>query len=372
MPRLPWRSRISRWLRNLAETLDPAPAGLDLDGAPAVWADHVREAAARGRGRVRPVGTRRAPGHPTGPERRPLPPDAAPVAPDRTRRPGRVRFRSRLPDHLRHPEAGNDERADLPGGAPAVVRRVSTHGAASPDRTPTTPAPPPDRAPTPPEEGRRQVPTPRPRPAGPLVRAVFPLRGAELRPPLPQRSFPIPSGQAEQAEQAEQAKDSLGRRAGSRGVQETRAPAAVVFPHDPAAPPPTQLRAAVPPRSPAHARVSPPPAREPGAPTPNLRSPSVASPQPLPPLRSVVADVRPGPAPTRTSPANPAQSRPDPVHARTEPARAVPEPSPAPPVLAESLWPDLPKRPEPAAQPLPALEPLLYRLDRLSAEQAAT
>lgn len=360
MPRLPWRSRVSRWLRNLAETLDPAPAGLDLDGAPAVWADHVR--AANARGRVRPVGTRRAPGRPPAPEWSP----PTGTGPDRTRQPGWFRFR--------RPDDANAGAADVPGGA---LRRVSTPAATSHEGSPRTP-PRPERAQTPHEEGRRQAPTPRLRLAGPLVRAVFPQRGAELRPLLPPRSVPTRSEQAEHAEQAEQAKDSLGRRAGSRGVHETRAPAAVVFPDDPAtpeAPPATQLRTAVPPRSPARARVSPPPAREPGLLPPILRaSPAPAvSPRPVP---GNAADARPGPAPARPGPAwgqpNPAHPRTEPAHPRQEPAQAVPEPSPAPPVPTASLWPELPARPEPAAQPLPALEPLLYRLDRLSAEQAAT
>lgn len=341
MPRLPWRSRISRWLRNLAETLDPAPAGLDLDGAPAVWADRVREAAARGRGRVRPVGTRRAPGPPTAPGRRPLPSDVAPVAHDRTRRPGRVRFRDRLPDRPAHPVAGNPEAAAAQGRARDAVRRVSTPGETSPDRTPRGTTPPP---------WQERAQTPQPRPVGPLVRAVSPLRGAELRRPLPPRSVP---SRSEQAEQAAQAADSLGQRAAGRSGHETRGPAAVPFPDARDHPP-------------GRARVSPPPAREPGVLPPTLRtSPAPAA----PPLPGNAADARPEPAWAQS---NPAQSPPRPADARPERAQSVPEPSPAPPVLAASLWPDLPERPEPAAQPLPALESLLYRLDRLSAEQAAT
>ena len=41
-PRHPWRSRLAGLLRGAAEAIDPAPAGLDLDGAPAFWAERVR------------------------------------------------------------------------------------------------------------------------------------------------------------------------------------------------------------------------------------------------------------------------------------------------------------------------------------------
>lgn len=42
-----WRNRLAGWLRGLAEVIDPKPFGLDLDGAPEAWAEHVRAAARR-------------------------------------------------------------------------------------------------------------------------------------------------------------------------------------------------------------------------------------------------------------------------------------------------------------------------------------
>ncbi len=57
-----WRDRLARWLRGVAETLDPAPFGLDLTSAPEVWADHVRAAARRaGRTARPPLRWRRSP-----------------------------------------------------------------------------------------------------------------------------------------------------------------------------------------------------------------------------------------------------------------------------------------------------------------------
>ena len=57
MRRPRWRSRLSRLLRALAEAVDPAPEGFDLDAAPSFWADRVREAGAAPGG-LRRVGTR--------------------------------------------------------------------------------------------------------------------------------------------------------------------------------------------------------------------------------------------------------------------------------------------------------------------------
>ena len=50
-PRPRWRDRLAGWLRGVADAIDPKPFGLDLDGAPEAWAEHVRAAARRSGGR---------------------------------------------------------------------------------------------------------------------------------------------------------------------------------------------------------------------------------------------------------------------------------------------------------------------------------
>lgn len=164
------RGRTRRWLsrrlRDLAEVLDPTPAGWDLSGAPEVWADRLRAA-----GRA---------GAPT----------------------GRVGFRAARP---RIPAPPGQESAAPPPRS--VHRLVHRHDADLPDagRTETASV----RHPDVPVHRTRPAPTSRPGTGGPgpLVRAVT-HRTPLLRPrrtpaptsptstpPVPPRSPGLPSPQ---------------------------------------------------------------------------------------------------------------------------------------------------------------------------------
>lgn len=335
MPPRPWRSRLGRLLRTLAESVDPAPAGLDLTGVPEVWADRVR-AAARSRG-LGWVGTR-------GREESP------PVTPTRTPR------RALSPwvglDRLRARARGDAPRAatPLPGGAPGLPGGRAAGPRPDPParRTPLV-APrlasgglPPKRLAT----VRRGVPTAAADPGGKDADAAQTRRPGPLVRPVAARG---PEESARRATRAERAEP----------------PATAFVPDRPAEPPPRPAERA-PSDGPTRHRLFEPRPEEPRPSPEPPRSPALApgppAPAPSPP------DSASRPPEFTVRPPKPAP-RPESVALRPSPI-ATPPGVPAPPTQA--LWPDLPTRAPVPTFAAPPLEPALRRLTRLATEQGAT
>lgn len=308
-----WRNRLARWLRGVAETLDPAPFGLDLSDAPEVWADHVR-AAARRAGRT-------------------------------SRPPLRWRWSARRP----RTEAGS-RRTDVP--TPTEPPRPDQDLAAFPPEV--TPPP------TPPAETSRRPPPFR---SGPLVRPRPPRSpGTDDREPAPARRPNRPEPEPD-------------RRGPLVRPRRDRGPAAAAplwpTPGTPRTPGPPLGAAAGYPTPAGRPTVSPslPAARQPerrgdGRPVrrpPDDISPPAERPESFLPWES--GPPRPDPAGNQ-----PAAAPPNPAAWRITP---TPPYLPAAAVLPDGLWPQLPA-PRPAASPSVPVALTLLRQQRLDAEQGAT
>lgn len=347
----PWRSRLAGWLRGFAETLDPAPEGLVLDGAPDFWAERVR-AAARRAGRE-----------------------------GRTYRMRRWRFGDA--------EAPSASAAAPSGSAPAPSRDTVAPRAPAPGH-PVGPAPVRDTGDTRDTRDTRSVPEP-PRPAGP-PRARGPHRhtgepAAPLRPGSEEGAAPAAREPA--APVVRPRREDAGVWVRPRGLRRPDPPAPAV----PVAQRPSQAAPAAPepgagfaplvrPRSSAAPAVRPDARRTAGPPEVGRRPGDAAplresgtgsvAPQDLPGLPEQAAEpVRPRvwPSPeVAEQPASDATPLAVPPPVRPGPGQSVPD---LPGVLPEHLWPPLPTRRAPAPvvpDPVPALE----RRVRLTAEQAAT
>ena len=337
LPRPLWRSRVAGWLRGFAESLDPAPDGLDLTGAPDFWAEHVRAAARHARKNGRVFRMRRWGMERTG---------ASAAHPEAV-----VDGRSRPPEP---PVSGATRATVLP-----VPRTVGSSDDAtvgehdSPHRGPETPAAHPSRA------GER------PAPAGGAVRPLVRPRHAKL-PNAPSPALQAPA----RSEPAVPAPVSSGR--GDPPLVRPRHPAASL----PAAL--ERLSSAVPTHptrsdaTPGWPRLVPVPSQAPPPTTPDWFT-----------TREVVAAGPVGGWPVHPVPARPREAVPPIAPARlTGPGDGREAPAVAAPprheplefetaVLPESLWPELPiRRPPVPAMPDPT--PLLLRRERLAAEQAAT
>lgn len=422
MPRRPWRSRLSRLLRDLAETIDPAPAGLNLDGAPAVWADHVRAASARTRGRgFPPTGTRSRWGR-VDSARNSAPAgvsvevattfeahDAEPARPlnsatltgaragasGRTRPWWRPSGRGEASTPRRETRAAFQaaagrpapDPATLPSSAPGTLPGQPASGTGSAAQSATLSSR---------HHGRR-----RERAAGRadregadnLGRERSGLAGgqrADLARPLGTADVPgrdTPAGQGTSTGETRRRPGPLVRPVAAGRRAELRPPS------------PAGRRPAEPPRDHGDPTTRATPGRtgdQPSAPRPDPaagagsgRMGTQEGAAPLPPIARTPAARPPWDSPrtpARTPrvvlpvPAAEYSQRPAPLPpvAPSEPRAHVPardlspEPAPAPPVLTASLWPDLPLRPEPTTAQPPALEPTLQRLTRLMDEQAAT
>lgn len=389
MPRVPWRSQLSRLLRSLADVVDPPPAGLDLDGAPRVWADHVRAAAARNRreslrvagtrGRLRPPGFERSrPGaaaaHPASPARtRPdgLPADQIGSAPARPApKPSEAAGQpDRTPRADRTPHADDrTPQADRPGRARPTLRPWWPRRAAAPrsvgaTATPVNPEQPEVRtgiAP-PPIPGMPLV-LPRPDAGSARAPLVRPGRSAMEPPPGDPRAAARRPADAEAAADGRSAGVTLPLSAtpapGVREALQAHRPAPVLPPRAREGRPRLLLPVPV-----TGATQSPGPDEHVGATTPPRHR--VGDPVPTPtPSGDQFGESLPNRTPR---PDWPSQARPR----RTPEPDPVRDPLPAPAVPIELLWPDLPVRPQPPAGSTPALETTLTRLTRLAAEQAA-
>ena len=336
LPRPPWRSRLAGWLRGFAESLDPAPDGLDLTGAPDFWAEHVRAAARRARKNGREFRMRR-----WGVGERPGP---AQVGAPHGDEPADARSR---------PEPVGSRATGEPN-PPKGARTVGDPGLSGPSSTqanPETPAQPRAHAGEHPDTAGGS--------AGPLVRP---------RHPHPQRPSVQPPPSAPAGTRVEPA---------APDHRTDRRDPPLVRPRNPAASrqPAVEPRPATLPRtvggdsSLTWPALPPVPAPLPRANPQEWFSPREPTPTPATddwPARRVPAS-REEPRTSRVRVGVPGE-------AREAPALAVPQHEPPQPdraVLPESLWPELPAR-RPPVPVMPDPAPLLIRRERLAAEQAAT
>lgn len=340
LPRPPWRSRLAGWLRGFAESLDPAPDGLDLTGAPDFWAEHVRAAArsARKNGRVfrmRRWGVGERPG--------PGAPHAEGRGDERSRPPG--------------PHASGARSTPAPPTAARIVSDPVVPDSGHPGAEAATGYPPPAGQWQDPAAARADRPLVRPRHATPRS-ARQPVSSA---PAHPESAVPGPGS----------------GRVGPPMVR-PRNPAAS---RPAAVAPPPLTTAPTPPRT-----TTPPGPGDAAPPWPRLAPSAVPPPHPgtqdwFSPPDVAPADVasgwpdRPALTPRPEAPPSARVRVTEPGEGRDAQRVAVPrwrEPrQPEPAVLPESLWPDLPVR-RPPAPVMPDPAPGLLRRERLSAEQAAT
>jgi hypothetical protein len=351
LPRPPWRSRLAGWLRGFAESLDPAPDGLDLTGAPDFWAEHVRAAARRARKNGRVFRMRRwGVGESSGP-------DTAHVEPHHFDAPGEQRSRPSEPPGFGSSGAPARSTGAHTFGDPLAPRRGSGHRR---QETPIAPQ----------AHPAEQQPGPAERAVGPLVRPRHP------QPPTTPRATSRAPGRPE----SKTPQPGSGR--GDPPLVRPRSPATrlkvPVEPLPSATPTPPLAGDATPdrpgsvtlPRSNAQDWFSPPDV-----------VPSDAQDWFSPP-DVVPSDAVSGwPARTMQEPRREPPPAPSARVRLTESGEGLRTPTVTVPrgrdlqlesaVLPESLWPELPaRRPVPPVMPDPA--PILIRRERLAAEQAAT